>query len=69
VEQLLSLESRIRELTAENEQIKQILSMGAVLYKERNLEKLLPLMMTEISKILEAERSTLFLVDWERGQL
>lgn len=69
MEKLLSLESRIRELTAENEQIKQILSMGAVLYKERNLEKLLPLMMTEISKILEAERSTLFLVDWERGQL
>lgn len=69
MEELLSLESRIRDLTAENEQIKQILAMGAVLYKERNLEKLLPLMMTEISKILEAERSTLFLVDWERGQL
>jgi GAF domain-containing protein len=69
MEELLSLESRIRELTTENEQIKQILAMGAILYKERNLEKLLPLMMTEISKILEAERSTLFLVDWERGQL
>lgn len=69
MEELLSLESRIRDLTAENEQIKQILAMGAVLYKERNLEKLLPLMMTEISKILDAERSTLFLVDWERGQL
>jgi HD-GYP domain-containing protein (c-di-GMP phosphodiesterase class II) len=69
VEGLISLQSRIDELAAENEQIKQILAMGAILYKERNLEKLLPLMMTEISKILDAERSTLFLVDWESGQL
>jgi GAF domain-containing protein len=69
VEELLLLQSRIQELTAENEQLKQILAMGNTLCMERNMEKMLPLMMKEISSLVDADRSTLFLVDWERRQL
>jgi HD-GYP domain-containing protein (c-di-GMP phosphodiesterase class II) len=69
VEDILSLQSRVEELTTENEQLKQILAMGDTLCMERNLEKLLPMMMKEISSLLAADRSTLFLVDWERREL
>jgi HD-GYP domain-containing protein (c-di-GMP phosphodiesterase class II) len=69
VEDVLSLQAKVKELTAENEQIKQILAMGDTLCMERNLDKLLPLMMKEISSLLDADRSTLFLVDWERREL
>lgn len=66
---ILSLQTRIEELTAENKQLQQILAMGDTLCMERNLDKLLPLMMKEISSLLNADRSTLFLVDWERREL
>jgi len=69
VEELLLLKSRIQELTAENEQLKQIIAMGNTLCMERNMEKMLPLMMKEISSLLDADRSTLFIMDWERRQL
>ena len=69
MEDLLLLKSRIQELTAENEQLKQILALGDTLCVERNLDKLLPLMMKEISSLLAADRSTLFLMDWEQRQL
>ncbi len=69
MKELLLLQSRIQELTAENEQLKQILAMGNTLCMERNMEKMLPLMMKEISSLLDADRSTLFLMDWERRQL
>jgi len=68
-EDILSLQSKIQELTVENEQLKQILAMGDTLCMERNLDKLLPLMMKEISSLLDADRSTLFLMDWERREL
>ena len=48
MEELLLLQSRIQELTAENEQLKQILAMGNTLCMERNMDKMLPLMMKEI---------------------
>jgi putative nucleotidyltransferase with HDIG domain len=36
---------------------------------ERNLEKLLPLIISEISELIEADRTSLFLVDWETLEL
>ena len=69
MEEILLLQSRIEELTAENEQLKQILAMGNTLCMERNMDKMLPLMMKEISSLLDADRSTLFIMDWERRQL
>lgn len=35
----------------------------------RNIDQLIPLVMMEISKFLDAERSTLFLIDWESMEL
>lgn len=68
-EEILLLKSRVNDLTAENEKLKKILALGDSFRMEHNLEKLLPLMMKEISSLLDADRSTLFLVDWEQKQL
>jgi GAF domain-containing protein len=69
VEDVTMLQVKINELTAENERLQHILALGDTFCRQRNLEKLLPLMMKEISILLDADRSTLFLVDWERKQL
>lgn len=63
------LQQKNNELTEQNKRLLHILSMGEVFCRERNLEKLLPLMMKEISFLLDADRSSLFLIDWESQQL
>ena len=63
------LREGIEELSSENKQLKRFIEIGKVLYDERNIDRLLPLMVTEISKALDADRGTLFLVDWERMKL
>jgi len=64
-----SLEQTIERLKEENARLKRYISIGKSLGAERNLERLLPLIMTEISKLLDADRSTLFLLDLERMEL
>ena len=63
------LKKEIQELRIENEKLKRFIEIGKCIWIERNVEQLLPLIMTKISKSLDADRSTLFLVDWERMEL
>ena len=59
----------IAELKIEIERLSGTSHLGMVLTRERELDKLLPLFMSKISKSLDADRSTLFLVDWDRMEL
>ena len=63
------LTAQIDKLSTRNEQLTQFIEIGKALCVERNLDRLLPLIMTNISKALHADRSTLFLVDWDRMEL
>jgi HD-GYP domain-containing protein (c-di-GMP phosphodiesterase class II) len=56
------LENRIEKLTA-------LLEVGKALTSERNLDRLLQLIMGEVTKVMEADRSSLFLVDKEKNEL
>ncbi|HEY7676627.1 MAG TPA: HD domain-containing phosphohydrolase [Candidatus Methylomirabilis sp.] len=56
------VEKRVEKLTA-------LLDIGKAMTAERDLDRLLPLIMGEVTKVMEADRSTLFLVDRERGEL
>jgi len=56
------LEKRVEKLTA-------LLDIGKAMAAERDLDRLLPLIMGEVTKVMEADRSTLFLVDRERGEV
>ncbi len=64
-----AIQEKNRALSSENEQLRKIYEIGNTLRAERNIDKLLPLIMVEISKFLDADRATLFLVDLERRQL
>jgi HD-GYP domain-containing protein (c-di-GMP phosphodiesterase class II) len=56
------LETRVEKLTA-------LLEVGKAMAMERNLDRLLQLILTEVTKVMEADRSSLFLVDRERNEL
>jgi len=58
-----------RELGAENQKLKRFIDIERRIGAERNIDNLLPLIMTEISRFLKADRSTLFLLDWDRNEL
>ena len=63
------LKKEIHDLKYENKRLNGMCHLGMVLTRERNIDRLLPLIMSEISKSLDADRSTLFLVDWDRMEL
>lgn len=63
------LNQTIRQLALENKRLKNFIEIDKSLSSERDINRLLPLVMTKISEFLDAERSTLFLVDWERMNL
>jgi len=65
----IDLNREFQEIKAENKRLKTFSEIGKTLFTERNIEKLLPLVMSEISACIGADRSTLFLVDWERLEL
>ena len=69
VEDVLMLQARLQELSLENERLKKFFAIGNTFSMERNLEKILPIIMKEISSFLDAERGTLFMMDWEKRQL
>jgi len=67
--EISELKKEIQEQKNEIERLNGTCHLGMVLTRERDLDKLLPLVMTEISKSLDADRNTLFLVDWDRMEL
>jgi HD-GYP domain-containing protein (c-di-GMP phosphodiesterase class II) len=58
----LPLAKRVEKLTA-------LLEIGKAMASERNLDRLLRLILDDVTKVMEAERSSLFLVDRERDEL
>jgi HD-GYP domain-containing protein (c-di-GMP phosphodiesterase class II) len=56
------LETRVEKLTG-------LLEVGKAMASERNLDRLLQLILSEVTKVMEADRSSLFLVDRERNEL
>jgi HD-GYP domain-containing protein (c-di-GMP phosphodiesterase class II) len=65
----IALQEQICKLEIENEQLKRFIEIEKKIGGERNIDQLLPLIMTEISKFLDADRSTLFLLNWEGMEL
>lgn len=57
-----SLAKRIEKLGA-------LLEIGKAMASERSLDRLLQLILTDVTRVMEAERSSLFLVDRERNEL
>jgi HD-GYP domain-containing protein (c-di-GMP phosphodiesterase class II) len=58
----MRLQTRAEKLTA-------LLDVGKAMASERNLDRLLQLILGEVTKVMEAERSSFFLVDRERNEL
>jgi HD-GYP domain-containing protein (c-di-GMP phosphodiesterase class II) len=56
------LANRVAKLTS-------LLEVGKAMTSERNLDRLLQLILGEVTRVMEAERSSLFLVDRERNEL
>jgi HD-GYP domain-containing protein (c-di-GMP phosphodiesterase class II) len=56
------LETRVEKLTG-------LLEVGKAMASERNLDRLLQLILGEVTKVMGADRSSLFLVDRERNEL
>ncbi len=56
------LESRMEKLTG-------LLEVGKAMASERSLDRLLQLILGEVTKVMDADRSSLFLVDRERDEL
>lgn len=69
VNPVIALQEQICTLEIENEQLKRFIEIEKKIGGERNIDQLLPLIMTEISKFLDADRSTLFLLNWEGMEL
>ncbi|MBU0483447.1 MAG: GAF domain-containing protein [Proteobacteria bacterium] len=59
----------VNSLEKENCQFKKILAIQKRIGSERQLDRLMPLIISEISELLDAERTTIFLIDWERMEL
>jgi HD-GYP domain-containing protein (c-di-GMP phosphodiesterase class II) len=57
-----ALATRVEKLTA-------LLDIGKAMTSERNLDRLLQLILGEVTKVMEADRSSLFLVDKEKNEL
>ena len=66
---IADLQKENQELRIKNEQLKGFIEIGKILSLQRNIDKLLPLLMTEISKSIDADRSSVFLIDWEHMDL
>ncbi len=67
------LKERVRHLEKELRHKQLIISsihqIGKALSSELRIDKLLPLIMDEVTRIIDAERSTFYVVDHERGEI
>ena len=66
---VLGLEEEIRDLNIKNDQLKRFLEIGKILNAERDINKLIPLVMIETRKCVDADRCTVFLINLERSEL
>src|SRR5208283_1655307 len=57
-----NLERRVSKLTS-------VLDVAKAMAAARNLESLLPLIILEAAKVVDADRCTLFILDRDRGEL
>ncbi len=65
-ETISSLQKKLKRKQIEMSSIQQI---GKSLSSELRTTRLLPLIMTEVTRLMHAERSTFYIVDQERGEL
>src|SRR5438874_2614076 len=63
------LTERVRQLEATTERLAVLLETGRMLASEVSLDRLLSVVMAEVTRVLGAERSSLFLYDRARGEL
>ncbi len=68
-EEASDLMKEIQQLSIKNERLTKFIEIGEAIFNERNIDQLLPLIMSKISKSLNADRSTLFLIDWDSMEL
>ena len=59
----------IARLEKENRQFEKLLDIQEKLGRTRSLEDMMPLLVSEISQLLDAERTTIFLIDWDTMEL
>jgi len=69
LEKGLNPEADVQSVMEENARLKRLFNIIETLAKERDLERLAPLVMSETSKFLNADRSSLFLIDWEHMEM
>ena len=58
-----------KQQTELNEQLKALLSVSADLTSELGFDRLFPLIIGKISEAMCAERTSLYVIDWEQGEL
>ena len=56
-------------LKKENRKFKILQAIQKKIGAERDIDKLLPLIISEISRLIEADRTSIFLVDWDTMEL
>jgi len=69
ISQQLSIEDLRKNLVQREKELYSIEKIGKALSSTLNLDELLNLIMQEITELMNAERSTLFLLDHERGEI
>lgn len=65
----MSIQNSPDSLNNDNRQFKKLLDIQKRIGSQRQIDKLLPLIIKEISELLDAERTTIFLIDWESMEL
>ncbi|MCP4368362.1 MAG: GAF domain-containing protein, partial [Deltaproteobacteria bacterium] len=67
--EIAEFKKAVQKLQAENEHLRKFIEIEKKIGAERSFNQLLPIIITEISEFLNADRSTLFLLDFDRMEL
>lgn len=62
-------EQQLKLLEAQNQKFKKMLEIQKRIGSEHDIDELLPLIISEISLLMGADRTSLFLIDWEHMEL
>jgi putative nucleotidyltransferase with HDIG domain len=66
---VLQLEREVHRLQTENDRLTKFLEISRLFNTEKRIDRLVPLIMSETSRLLDADRSTLFLIDLDKQEL